>query len=170
MAMTTAALLEDAFARISEAAHEVLDDVGAGDLTRRLDSEANSIAWLLWHLTRVQDDHVAAVAGTEQVWTADGWAQRFALPFDHADIGYGHDTAQVAAVTAPATLLVGYLDAVAEATARFVATVTEAGLGRIVDDRWEPPVTLGVRLVSVLADNLQHVGQAAYVKGILGRR
>ncbi|HUO49669.1 MAG TPA: DUF664 domain-containing protein [Acidimicrobiales bacterium] len=168
--MTTAALLEDAFGRIQETVHEVLDDLAAVDLGQRLDDDANSIAWLLWHLTRTQDDHVAAVAGTEQVWTADGWARRFALPFDDGDIGYGHDTSQVAAVTASAELLRGYLDAVSAATSAYVRTLAEADLARVVDDNWDPPVTLGVRLVSVLADNLQHAGQAAYVKGILGRR
>jgi len=170
VAMTSAELLADAFGRIREAAHDVLEGLAAGALTVRLDDEANPIAWLLWHLARVQDDHVAGVADTDQVWTSAGWSARFALELDDADIGYGHDPDQVAGVRAGADELLGYIDAVHDATLRFLATVTDAGLDRVVDERWDPPVTLGVRLVSVIADNLQHVGQAAYVKGILERR
>jgi hypothetical protein len=55
-------------------------------------------------------------------------------------------------------------------TQAFVATLTGADLDRVVDSAWDPPVTLGVRLVSVVADDLQHVGQAAYIRGILQRR
>ncbi|HXX90983.1 MAG TPA: DUF664 domain-containing protein [Acidimicrobiales bacterium] len=168
--MTSAQLLSDAFGRIHEAVAEVLDGIPDDALPVRLDADANSIAWLIWHLARVQDDHVAGVAGTEQVWTAAGWSSRFGLRLEDHDIGYGHDSAQVALVVAGADLLRGYLDAVHEATRRFVASLTDADLDRIVDEHWDPPVTLGVRLVSVIADNLQHAGQAAYVRGILGRR
>jgi len=169
-AMTSAALLADAFGRIQEAAHDVLEGMAVEDVLVRLDDDANPIAWLVWHLARVQDDHVAGVAGTDQVWTSAGWAGRFGLPLEDADIGYGHDTREVAGVRAAPELLLGYLDAVQDATLRFVATITDDDLERVVDEHWDPPVTLGVRLVSVLADNLQHVGQAAYVKGILERR
>ena len=128
----------------------------------------NPIAWLIWHLTRVQDDHIADVAGTEQAWTADGWARRFGLPFDDSAHGYGHSSDDVAAVRPEsADLLIGYHDAVCERSLRFVATVTDADLDRVVDERWDPPVTLGVRLVSVLADDLQHAGQAAYLRGLV---
>jgi hypothetical protein len=139
-------------------------------LGSRIDSEANSIAWLVWHLTRVQDDHIAEVANTEQVWTAAGWAGRFALPLDISDTGYGHDSGQVAAVSAEADNLRGYHEAVYEATVGYVAQLGDNDLDTIVDKRWDPPVTLGVRLISVIADDLQHAGQAAYLKGILQRR
>jgi hypothetical protein len=122
----------------------------------------------VWHLTRIQDDHVADVAGTEQVWTSAGWADRFGLPFEPADTGYGHGAEQVAAVRVPsADLLTGYHDAVHERTVAYARTLVDADLDRVVDHRWDPPVTLGARLVSVLADDLQHAGQAAYVRGLL---
>jgi uncharacterized damage-inducible protein DinB len=140
-------------------------------LAVRLDDQANSIAWLVWHLTRIQDDHLADVAGVEQVWTSGGFAERFALPFDAAATGYGHTAADVAAVTVDsAQLLSDYHDAVHEQTVRFVARITDAGLDRIVDEGWDPPVSLGVRLVSVVNDNTQHAGQAAFVRGIVVRR
>lgn len=168
--MRTADLLADAFVRIRDSVHEVVDNLTSEDLVFRPEGADNSIAWLVWHLARVQDDHVADVAGIEQVWTASGWAARFGLPLEGGDIGYGHTAEQAAAVTGDAQTLGGYYDAVHEMTLQFVRGVTDPDLDRIVDRRWDPPVSLGVRLVSVLCDDLQHVGQAAYVRGILERR
>jgi uncharacterized damage-inducible protein DinB len=168
--MTNADLLADAFGRIRESVHQVVDRLSTGDLTYRIADDANSIAWLIWHLTRIQDDHIAEVAGSEQVWLAAGWASRFGLALADADTGYGHRPDQVARVVCDSQLLDGYHAAVYEATLRFVANVSDADLDRIVDERWNPPVTLGVRLVSVIQDDLEHVGQAAYVRGIIERR
>ena len=169
--MTSAELLVDAFGRIREVVHRVVDGLTPEQLAFRVDPEANAIAWLVWHLTRIQDDHVAGVAGAEQVWTSQGWAERFGLPFDPRDTGYGHRPADVAAVrVGSGELLVGYLDAVHEQTTGYVGGLVDADLGRIVDRSWDPPVTLGVRLVSVIADDLQHAGQAAFVRGVLRRR
>jgi DinB superfamily len=131
---------------------------------------ANPIGWLVWHLTRVQDLHLAEVLGEEQLWVSDGWAGRFGRDPDPADHGYGHGPEQVAAFRPPsAGLLVEHFEAVAGRTRAFLAGLRPAGLDRIVDERWDPPVTLGVRLVSVLDDDLQHVGQAAYLRGLLDR-
>lgn len=169
--MDTAGLLTDHFGRIRELVHATVEGLSAEQLNARLDSGANSIAWLIWHLTRVQDDHVADVAGTEQVWTAGGWRERFALPRTDDSIGYGDDSTQVGQVrVTSAELLTGYHDAVSAQTASYVRGLTGADLDRIVDEHWDPPVSLGVRLVSVVGDDLQHVGQAAFVRGILLRR
>ena len=169
--MTSAELLVDALGRIREVVHRVVEGLTAEQLRFRVDPGANSIAWLVWHLTRIQDDHVADVAGAEQVWTSQGWVERFGLPFDPRDTGYGHRAAEVAAVRVESgELLVGYYDAVHQQTIRYVEQLTDADLARVVDRSWDPPVTLGVRLVSVLSDNLQHAGQAAFVRGILQRR
>ena len=167
--MTPAELLTESFGRVVERGGEVLDGLSPEDLAHRPGPEANSVAWLLWHLTRVQDDHVAEVAGREQVWTAQGYADRFGLPLEDGDTGYGHTSEQVAVVRADAELLTSYLRAVHEQTVAFLATVREVDLDRVVDERWDPPVTLGVRLVSVVDDDVAHLGQAAYVRGLLGR-
>ena len=124
--------------------------------------------WLVWHLARVQDDHVADVAGLEQVWTAQGFHEKFDLPFDASATGYGQSSEQVAHVRVDAERLAAYLAAVHEQTIGYVAGLTPEDLDRVVDDRWDPPVTLGVRLVSVVNDDVQHLGQAAYVRGLLG--
>ena len=161
-------VLVDAFERIRDGVHDVVEGLDAEQLATRPSPHANSIAWLVWHLTRVQDDHVADVAGLEQVWTAQDWHGRLGLPFGPEVTGYGQssdDVARVAGVTADQ--LTGYLDAVHEQTVRYVATLTPEDLSRVVDERWDPPVTLGVRLVSVVNDDQQHVGQAAFVRGLL---
>ncbi|MDN7122050.1 DUF664 domain-containing protein [Nocardioides sp. ChNu-153] len=166
--MTPADLLLDAYGRVLENATAAVEGLDDDQLAARPAAGANSIAWLVWHLTRVQDDHVAEVAGTPQVWTEQGYAARFALPLDNADTGYGHSSEQVGLVRASAADLTAYLRATHEASADFLRSVTPDALDRVVDERWDPPVTLGVRLVSVVDDGAQHAGQAAYVRGLLG--
>jgi len=122
----------------------------------------------VWHLARVQDDHVADVADVEQVWTAADFVGRFGLPFKPTDIGFGHSRDDVAAFRADADLLAAYLTAVHEKTVAYVNGLAPEDLDRVVDTRWDPPVTLGVRLMSVVNDDTQHLGQAAYVRGLLG--
>lgn len=168
--MTETELLEDAFGRVRSVVAEVLHGLTPEDLRFRPGPSANSIAWLVWHLARVQDDHVAAVAGTPQVWSAQGFHERFALPFPEEAIGYGQRPSEAAMVAADASLLLAYLDAVHAATRTFVGGLDAAALDQVVDERWDPPVTLGVRLVSVISDDLQHAGQAAYVRGLLDQR
>lgn len=169
--MNVADLLADGFERIREEVHAAVEGLTPEQLSWRPDAGSNSIAWLVWHLTRVQDDHVADAAGTEQVWTADGWSGRFGLPFGDAETGYGQSPEDVAAVQVKSSdILGGYHDAVCERSKEYVAGLSGSDLDRVVDDAWDPPVTLGVRLVSVLSDDLQHVGQAAYLRGLAARQ
>lgn len=169
--MNSVELLTDAYGRIKEEVHGAVEGLAPRLLNARIDPGANSISWLVWHLTRVQDDHVSEVAERAQVWTADGWADRFGLPFDDAATGYGHRSNEVGQVQVESgTLLLGYYDAVHEQTLGFLRGLADADLNTVVDEAWMPAVTLGVRLVSVLGDDLQHAGQAAFVRGVLERR
>lgn len=158
-------ILTDAFGRVRDMVHAAVDGLSTEQLAARLDPEANTIGWLVWHLARVQDDHVADLAEDEQVWTSGGWVQRFALPFDAAATGYGHSAQEVAQVRASAEQLAGYYDAVHERTLQLIAGLIPSDYERVVDRRWDPPVTLGVRLVSILQDDLAHAGQAQFVRG-----
>jgi uncharacterized damage-inducible protein DinB len=163
--MDTSDLFEDAFGRI----YEQYADLAGLDheaLHHRPGGTGNSIAWLLWHLARVQDNHVADLAGAGELWPS--WRDRFGLALDPDDTGYGHISEQVDAVRVedPA-LLTGYHSAVHEATMSYVSGLSADDLDRVVDRRWNPPVTAGVRLVSVVEDCLQHLGQAAYVRGLI---
>ncbi|GAB2473745.1 DinB family protein [Jatrophihabitans fulvus] len=164
-------LLLDAYGRVRERVHAVLEDADETVLTARLDPEANTVGWLVWHLLRVQDDHVAGVAGTEQVWTSKGWHERFGLPFAPEAHGYGHSSDDVAQVRdVPVADFRGYADDVLDATEAYLRTLRDDDLARVVDENWDPPVTLAVRLMSVVDDDLEHAGQAAFVRGVLRRR
>lgn len=165
--MNTSELLIDAFGRVQEVVHEAVDGLDDKTLVSRPDGVGNSIAWLVWHLTRIQDDHLADAGGYEQVYTADGWHERLGLPFDAADTGYAHTSDQVAAVQLSADQLTGYYEAVHARTLDYLRLLSDNDLDRIVDKRWNPPVTLGVRLISVISDDLQHAYQAAYIRGFL---
>jgi hypothetical protein len=163
------ALLVDAFGRIKEIVHRTVEGLDREQLIYRIDPEANTIAWLVWHLTRIQDDHVAGLAGSEQVWHRDGWYDRFGLPFDRDAHGYGHSPDDVAAVDVPGELLLGYHDAVHARTVEYVEGLEDAAYDEVIDRSWDPPVTRAVRLISVVGDDMQHVGQAAFVRGVARR-
>lgn len=167
---TPAELLADAFGRIREDVVHAIDGVDVETLARRPDGDdgpGNSMAWLIWHLTRVQDDHLAEAFGIEQVWP-QGWSARFGLPFDDAATGYGHTSAEVGAVRAESALLIGYHEAVSTQTASCLDGLAPADLERPMADTWGPNVSLGERLISVIGDDMQHIGQAAYLRGLFG--
>ena len=164
----SARLLVEAFGRIPPLIAQTVEGLDRAQLGFRSGATGNSIAWLVWHLTRVQDDHVADAMGVEQVWTASDWRSKFGLPFEADATGYGFSATDVGRVDvgSPA-LLTGYLDEVSRRSVDYVAGLTGADLDRVVDENWDPPVTLGIRLVSVVSDDLQHAGQAAFVRGLL---
>jgi len=160
-------LLRDSFTRLIEHVDAITDGLTDEVSFYRPTADANSIAWLLWHSARVQDAQLCDIAGIEQVWTRDGWVDRFDLDLPRDSHGYGHTPEQVAKVRAPADLLAGYYHAVHRTTLEFVASVTPDELERIVDRRWTPAVTASARLVSIFDDCAQHLGQAAYLRGII---
>ncbi len=168
--MDSSDILIDAFGRIQELVHTVIEGLEPDALAFRPDGEVNSIGWLVWHLTRVQDDHVSEIAGRDQAWVADGWADRFEMEPDPSNTGYGHTSDQVASVRPSAQLRRDYHDAVHDRTVEYLRAIDPDELGRIVDYGWDPPVSVGVRLVSVIGDDLQHAGQAAYARGLFERR
>ena len=164
--MDTAELLTDHFGRIRELYVAAADDLDEETAHRRPGGHGNPVVWLLWHSARVQDDHVAGLAGGDQAWH-NGWAERLGLPYETDDTGYGHSEERVAALhVGDLQLLVDYHEAVHRLTLDYVGSVDATELDRVVDDAWDPPVTAGARLVSVIGDLLQHLGQAAYVRGL----
>ncbi len=164
-----ASLLLELYGRIPPVARHAVDGVDLDRLTERPSSDSNTIAWLVWHLARVQDHHVAELLGTEQLWVGGDWGSRFGLDPDPTNTGYGHSAQEVATVRPERSeVLLEYLDAVAERTSTMLQDLVPADLDRIIDQSWDPPVTMGVRLVSIADDGLQHAGQAAYLRGLLG--
>jgi hypothetical protein len=166
--METSALLLELYGRVRPLAEQAVDGLDAAQLCQQPSGQANSIGWLIWHLARVQDDHVAEILGAGQVWIEGDWAARFGIAADPSNTGFGHTAADVATVRPEsADAVLAYLDAVEARTRPMLERLRPADLDRIVDRRWDPPVTLGVRLVSIADDSLQHVGQAAYVRGLI---
>jgi hypothetical protein len=168
--LETQDILIDAYGRIREGVHRVAQGLDETALAYRPDADANSIGWLVWHLIRVQDHHVSQLAQVDQAWIEGGWADRFGMDADPEHIGYGHTTEQVAAVRiSNPSLLCDYADAVHAQTLEYLTSLDAEELSRIVDTSWDPPVRVGVRLVSVIGDDMQHLGQAAYLRGIYER-
>ncbi len=166
--MDVAALLLDLYGRIPPLAREAVEGLQADELTRRPGPEANTIAWLIWHIGRVEDSQIADVSQGQQLWASGDWARRCGLDPDPSNTGYGHAPDEVDAVRPESPdVLLEYLDAVREHTVEYLGGLGPDDLDRVVDRRWDPPVTLGVRLISVADDCLQHAGQAAYVRGLL---
>jgi uncharacterized damage-inducible protein DinB len=168
--MDTSTLLVEAYRRIPELVHGACDGLDAAGMVYRPEPGANSIAWLVWHLSRIQDDHLAEIAGTEQVWADRAWADRTGIDRDVTATGFGDTSDDVAAVVPESVeALVAYHAAVAERTMVYLEGVDESELDRVVDRSYDSPVSVGVRLISVISDNLQHAGQARYLRGIIER-
>lgn len=167
--MNTHDILIDAYGRVVEALAEVLDGLERADLDRQPTPDTNSMGWMAWHVGRVQDEGVAALMGVEQVYIKDGWHARFGRPADPDDIGTGHTSAQVAAFRSPEIeVFLDYLKAVHARSVGYVRTLSASDLARELNEpQWNPPPTVGVRLVSLMADGLMHCGQIAYVRGLL---
>lgn len=164
-------LLADGFGRTAESLPAIVDGLSVDDLLWRPYDGANSIAWTLWHTARMEDAQIAPFAGTDEVWLREGWVDRFGLPYEPGAMGYGQSAEEVAAFRLEdPKLLTDYYQAVHTATIELVDSLSEDDLARVVDESWDPPVTVAVRLVSIVDDAAQHIGQAAYVKGLLGLR
>ncbi|GAA2055569.1 mycothiol transferase [Williamsia deligens] len=160
-------VLTDAFTRADDAVTSLTDGSSATRLTHRVDADANTIAWLIWHSSRILDDHVAGLTGEEQAWAQ--WRDRFALPFDDWATGYGQSSEDVAAVPGDGDLLAGYFHVALTGALDYIRRLDADEVERIVDENWDPPVTAGVRLVSVLNDITLHIGQAQFIAGIAER-
>ena len=162
-------LLTDGYERISQVLSRALTGLSTDNLKQQPHPDCNSIGWLAWHLTRVQDHHIADLMGEEQLWISDGWHAKFNRAADPKDVGFGHSSQDVAAFESPdVPTLMGYHQAVLERSKRYIASLSASDLGRELNEPWYQPLpTVGVRLISVLSDNLQHAGQAAYVQGLL---
>jgi hypothetical protein len=158
-----------AFGRLSGILERSLEGLTLEQLTIQPSPDSNPIGWLCWHLARVQDDHVSNLVGCEQAWVADGWHKKFNLPADPTNFGTGDSVERVRAFRAPdAQTLLDYYNAVHQRTQEYLATLTPEEMDKPVnDDRWTPPPSVGVRLISILGDNTQHTGQVAYLRGYI---
>ena len=161
-------VLREAVSRPATEAKALIDTLPEGALNAHAGGHTNSIAWLLWHAGRQMDAQLAQLNGEPQVWHSQGFDARFNLGELGDTVGYGHTAEQARAVVVEdAALLVEYLGAATAALGEYIAGLSEADLDDVIDTSWTPHVTRGVRLVSMIDDAAQHVGQAAYAAGIL---
>lgn len=167
--MTWRELIVDGYGRLPELMSEALAGLVIADLDRQPHPDCNSIGWTAWHLTRVQDSQIADLMGVEQLWLKDGWHEKFGRPADPEDTGYGHTPEQVRAFRSPSVKVqLDYLHTVTKRTQRYLASLSPSALDRKLDEPWFKPLpTVGVRIVSILADCHQHAGQASYIRGLL---
>jgi len=158
----------DALERIRSILHRTLAGLTLDEIQRQPTPDSNSIAWLTWHLTRVQDNGISGLFDQEQAWISQGWHAQFGMAPDPDNEGQGHTPQQVAAFRAPSIqTLLDYHDSVSTRSKSFVAGLTSAGFSRELNEpQYQPRPTVGVRLVSILSDNLQHAGQVAYLRGV----
>lgn len=168
VAMDATHILIDAAGRPLEAARRLQGELDGRTLTTRLQENDNSISWLLWHTAREIDGQVADLSGAAEVWSAAGFRDRFGLGAVGDGIGYGHTPEEARSIQIEdASLLLEYLEAATRSLTEYVQTLDPAGLGGVIDDSWDPPVTRGARLVSIIDDAAQHIGQAAFIVGAL---
>lgn len=158
----------DALERIRSILHRTLTGLTLDEMNRQPTSDSNSIAWLTWHLTRVQDNGISGLFGQEQAWISQGWHAQFGMTPDPDNEGQGHTPAQVAAFRAPSIqTLLDYHDSVSTRSKSFLTGLAPADFNRELDEpQYQPRPTVGVRVVSILSDNLQHAGQVAYLRGV----
>ncbi len=174
--MTPSDAFLELFGRMPDLVREAVGSLDERQLARRIDPEANTIAWLVWHLARVEDDHISGAAAAlgrqdlaAQAFTTEHYYERFGLPFSPEVHGFGMSVGDVGRVHAPAELLISYYQAVHDKTVRFLSELLDSDWQRVVDDAWDPPVTLLARIASVAVEVAQHVGQAALIRGVLER-
>jgi hypothetical protein len=162
-------MIVDMFDKVSMVVGQTLEGLSPEDVNEQPKSDCNSIGWLVWHLLRVQDLTVSTLSGEEQVWITGGWHAKFDRPSDPRDFGLGHTPEDLAAFKTPdIETLLGYEKAVVDRTKRYLNNLPESELDRKLDHPVFP--TVGAHIMSAITDNLQHAGQAGYVRGLLKGR
>jgi len=162
-------LMVDGYDRLPDLMKEILAGLRTAELDWQPHRDCNSLGWTAWHLTRVQDSQVADLMGEEQLWIKDGWHKKFKRAGDPEDTGYGHTAKEVRAFKSPSVKIqLDYLRAVVERTKQYLASLTPSDLDHELNEPWQKPLpTVGVRVVSVLADCHQHAGEASYIRGLV---
>jgi uncharacterized damage-inducible protein DinB len=159
-------LLVGVFERVSQVLEEALDGLNQDDLSYLPQADCNSIGWLTWHLTRVQDSTISRLTGKEQLWIAEKWYSKFNRNADSTDNGVGHSSKDVSNFQSPDTeTLLDYHHAVLKQTNEYVGKLSTNELGREID--WPRFPTVGLLLAAQISETLQHVGQIAYLRGML---
>ena len=143
--------------------HQATEGLTDEQLYYQPSSDTNSIAWLIWHLSRWRDKISAAVAGEPQVWASEGWAQRFDIGPDRT--GLGDTPEQVAAFGVDRDLLLGYASAAHNAIVERVSRMTPEDFEREIEYMPGASRPAWRALISVMGDSSEHTGQINYLRG-----
>ncbi len=162
-------LIADGFSRVLEVLEPAFDGLTPADLDLRPNEQANSMGWTAWHLCRGADAQIAALMGANQVWTEKAWFTKFKMPPDPDNTGYGASSEEVGKFRSPEpAVILGYYREIMAHTKKYLSSLGLSDLDRKLDETWFQPVpTVGIRLVSILADSLEHAGEIAYIRGLV---
>ena len=163
-------LIIDFFVRISQELERVVSGLTIEDLNQQPNPDCNSIGWLAWHLTRSHDRNLSELARKQQLWVKDKWHAKFNRAPDPTDTGFNHSPDDVRAFRSPdGKTILEYHNAVLELAKQYIDNnLSENDLKRRVKSPTLKNVaTVRRRLLGIISEGLQHVGQAAYVRGLL---
>ena len=162
-------LLVSIYRRMTEETEKILDGLTVEDLRKRPSPGANPIGWLIWHATRSMDRTIGDAVTGQQLWVRDGWHARFGMPPDPMDTGYGHTDEQVDALKIPdVKTLLDYHRAVMNVLENHLGDLSEADLDREYPFSVEPGTKMPFsRRILANVHDIQHIGQAAYVRGLI---
>ena len=151
-----------------EGLEQALDGLTPVELAWQPAPSSNNITWQVWHMARVEDRWVNSYLrqGTE-VWIADKWYSKFGLqPEDHGARQSAEDSAAMPDL--PLAGLMDYYRVVRDSTNSYVDNLTADDLGKSYSHpRTNPGPTVNWVLAHLLVEEAQHLGQVAYVRGIL---
>ncbi len=163
-------LITDYFIRISDELERVLDGLTIEDLNKQPVPGANSIGWLAWHLTRSDDRNLSELYRKQQLWIKDRWHERFGRVPDPSETGVGHNSEEMVSFESPdGKTILKYHHAVLERAKKYIENnLSEAELKRRVKSpTLKNTNTVRGRLLGIVSEGFQHVGQAAYVRGLI---
>ncbi len=164
--MDATTLIAERLEAYAERLREAMADIDDADLMVQTGPHDNPMGWLLWHMTRFEDRTFAFIGETEQLWTQEGWHERFGLPPDPAADGVGDTMGQVLALRVEKAALTGYFEAVRQRTLACLARLEPEDLDREKPDfAGEGDIRIGIALGRYLADHLAHAGQIHYLRG-----
>ncbi|MFC1994682.1 DinB family protein [Chloroflexota bacterium] len=129
-------------------------------------AECNSIAFISWHIARVEDFFVnRALQRKDELYESEGWQEKLGTP--PKEVGYQYTVGQLCAWPVPQLeVLRAYADSVREKTLAFLKHLAPARLSEVPrPDR--SPDSIGVTLGRISTEIALHVGQIAYLRGML---
>jgi len=143
-----------------------IKDLSPDELAWRPKPHSNNIAFLLWHLARVEDLWInRLILGGKSMYETDGWYKKFKTPAQ--DSGFGYDQAKLAAWPVPTPeLLQSYTAAVREKTLAFLKTTDEKKLDEPKDFILNK-ATVGWALSHLISEIGEHSGQIGYLRGVM---